>query len=96
MSGIEIAGLVLGAIPLVISALEHYENALDSTIAFIRWNRELSTAIQKLWYYYRITEHLYTCDTDFRCLVAGSSTHRMYNQSNFFSFLLQRTKNFMI
>jgi len=58
MSGIEIAGLVLGAIPLVISALEHYENSLDPTIAFIRWNRELSTAIQKLWYYCRTSLHL--------------------------------------
>lgn len=34
MSGVEIAGLVLGAIPLVIAALEHYEDALDPTIAF--------------------------------------------------------------
>jgi hypothetical protein len=50
MSGIEIAGIVLGAIPLVIAALEHYEQALDSAIAFRKWNRELSAAIQGLWY----------------------------------------------
>jgi len=50
MSGSEIAGLLLGAIPLIVSALEHYELALDPTIAFIKWNRELSAAIQKLWY----------------------------------------------
>ena len=50
MSGIEIAGLVLGALPLVISALEHYEGALDSTYAFFRWRGELSVAIRKLWY----------------------------------------------
>lgn len=45
MSGIEIAGLVLGAIPLVIAVVEHYEVALDITIAFIRSNRELSVTI---------------------------------------------------
>ena len=50
MSGIEVAGIVLGAIPLVISALEHYEGGLDSTIAFFKWQTELSTAIRKLWY----------------------------------------------
>lgn len=60
MSGIEIAGLVFGAFPLVIAALEHYEVALDQTIAFIRWNRELSAAIQNLWYYFHTTAHLYT------------------------------------
>ncbi|KAI9699903.1 MAG: hypothetical protein M1820_006965 [Bogoriella megaspora] len=48
MSGIEIAGLVLGAIPLLISALEHYEGALDSAYAFFKWRGELSTAIRKL------------------------------------------------
>ena len=50
MSGVEIAGLLLGAIPIVIAALEFYQVALDPTIAFIRWNRELSMAIQNLWY----------------------------------------------
>ncbi|RDW59872.1 hypothetical protein BP6252_12959 [Coleophoma cylindrospora] len=50
MSGIEIVGLLLGAIPLVISALEHYEDALDPAIAFIKWGRELSVATQSLWY----------------------------------------------
>lgn len=60
MSGVEIAGLVLGAIPLVIAALEHYEDALDPTIAFLMWNRELSAAIQNLWYYLQTTAHLYT------------------------------------
>jgi hypothetical protein len=49
MSGFEVAGILLGAIPLVISALEHYESALDPAIAFVKWQRELSTAIWKLW-----------------------------------------------
>jgi hypothetical protein len=31
MSGLEITGVVLGAIPLVISALEHYSNGVSRT-----------------------------------------------------------------
>ncbi|KAF2465073.1 uncharacterized protein BDR25DRAFT_295894 [Lindgomyces ingoldianus] len=50
MSGVEIAGLVLGAIPLVIAALKQYEDGLDSAMAFFKWNRELSVLIQALWY----------------------------------------------
>lgn len=30
MSGLEVAGVVLGALPLVISALEHYANRVAS------------------------------------------------------------------
>ncbi len=36
MSGIEVAGLVLGSIPLVISALEHYH---DGLVTIQRWRK---------------------------------------------------------
>ncbi|KAF2497515.1 hypothetical protein BU16DRAFT_316252 [Lophium mytilinum] len=49
MSGIEIAGLVLGAIPLVIAGLEYYEEGLGKVKAFWKWEDELSEAIRKLW-----------------------------------------------
>jgi hypothetical protein len=50
MSGIEVVGLMLGAIPLLISALEHYEECLDPTIAFFKWNSELKQARRRLFY----------------------------------------------
>ncbi|KAK6501617.1 hypothetical protein TWF481_009452 [Arthrobotrys musiformis] len=48
MSGIEIAGLVLGAIPLVISALEHYEDIIGPVKAFTKYRGELGHAIREL------------------------------------------------
>jgi hypothetical protein len=48
MSGIEVAGLVLGSIPLIISALESYNEGLDPVKSFIRWERELPQFIRKL------------------------------------------------
>jgi hypothetical protein len=56
MSGIEVAGLLLGVIPLVISALEHYEGTLEPTIAFFKWNSELSAAVRKLWMQHTLYE----------------------------------------
>src|ERR1700743_3522710 len=48
MSGIEITGLVLGAIPLVISALEHYEDIIGPAKAFVKFQGELDRAIREL------------------------------------------------
>lgn len=48
MSGVEAAGFVLAAIPLVISALEHYEDMLDPTVAFLKYRGELSRATREL------------------------------------------------
>ncbi|KAF2271109.1 hypothetical protein CC78DRAFT_550067 [Lojkania enalia] len=47
-SGVELAGLVLATIPLIISALEHYEDAVEPTIAFFQWKGQLSKAINEL------------------------------------------------
>lgn len=47
-TGIEVAGLVLGAIPLVLSALENYENFLDPTKSFFKYQGELSRATRQL------------------------------------------------
>jgi hypothetical protein len=52
MSGVELAGLILGAIPLVIAALENYEEGLGKVKAFWKWEDQLSDAIRKLWYHY--------------------------------------------
>ncbi|KAK6331780.1 hypothetical protein TWF718_002321 [Orbilia javanica] len=56
MSGIEIAGLVLGAIPLVISALEHYEDIIGPTKAFFKFQGELDHAIRELRVQYTLFE----------------------------------------
>lgn len=58
MSGIEIAGLVLGALPLIFSAIEHYKSGLDGPMAFFRWAGLLEKAVEELWIqytYYEIT-----------------------------------------
>lgn len=51
-TGLEVAGVVLGAIPLVIAALENYENFLDPLKAFVRYHGELSRATRQLVNYY--------------------------------------------
>jgi hypothetical protein len=43
MSGIETAGIVLGAIPLVISALEHYAEGISTIHKWWRYKRELAS-----------------------------------------------------
>ncbi|KAF2205847.1 hypothetical protein GQ43DRAFT_361554 [Delitschia confertaspora ATCC 74209] len=48
MSGLEIAGVVLGVLPLFIQALEDYNEGLDPVKAFLRWERELPHFIRKL------------------------------------------------
>ncbi|EXF84066.1 hypothetical protein CFIO01_11620 [Colletotrichum fioriniae PJ7] len=45
----EIAGLVLGAVPLVISALEHYEDIIEPAKAFFHWKGQLSQMVRKLY-----------------------------------------------
>lgn len=43
MSGVEAAGFVLGAIPLVISALEHYAEGVSTIHKWWRYKRELAS-----------------------------------------------------
>ncbi|KAF4553332.1 Hypothetical protein D9617_7g030590 [Elsinoe fawcettii] len=48
MSAVEVAGLILAAIPLVVSALEHYDDIMDSTTAFFRFQGELGRITRRL------------------------------------------------
>jgi hypothetical protein len=43
MSGIEVAGILLGVIPLVISALEHYAEGISTIHKWWRYKRELAS-----------------------------------------------------
>ncbi len=42
MSGIEVAGLVLGAIPLLVVALQHHEACEDKVTIFVYWRKYLA------------------------------------------------------
>ncbi|KAH7141973.1 hypothetical protein EDB81DRAFT_885024 [Dactylonectria macrodidyma] len=44
----EIAGLVLGAVPLLISELEHYEDFVEPMVAFLKWKGQLSKVTRRL------------------------------------------------
>ena len=48
MSGFEVAGIVLGSIPLLISALEHYGEGLSTIQRWRKYERELKTLIRNL------------------------------------------------
>jgi hypothetical protein len=48
MSGFEIAGIVLGSIPLVISALEHYSEGLSTIQRWRKYKRELQSLVRNL------------------------------------------------
>ncbi|KAK0635957.1 hypothetical protein B0T17DRAFT_503454 [Bombardia bombarda] len=59
MSGFEVAGAVLGAISLVISALEHYKAGKGIANSFLKWHGHLDTLIfrlkdQKISFYFNI------------------------------------------
>jgi hypothetical protein len=46
MSGLEVAGVVLGTLPRVISALEHYVNGLNTAKRFWLYKREMQSMMQ--------------------------------------------------
>jgi hypothetical protein len=48
MSGLEVAGVVLGALPLVISALEHYANGVQTAKRYWRYKSELRSLILQI------------------------------------------------
>jgi hypothetical protein len=48
MSGLEVAGVVLGSLPLVISALEHYANGIQTAKRYWRYKSELRSLILQI------------------------------------------------
>lgn len=48
MSGLEIAGVVLGSIPLLISALEHYQQGIRTVQRWLKYDREIRCLIRNL------------------------------------------------
>lgn len=45
MSGLEVAGVVLGALPLIISALEHYADGINTAKRYWRYKSEIRSLI---------------------------------------------------
>lgn len=48
MSGLEVAGVVLGSLPLVISALEHYGRGIATAKRYMRYKLELRSLILQI------------------------------------------------
>lgn len=48
MSGVEVAGLVLGTIPLLLASLQHYERVVGTVTIFFHFRNEISSAIREL------------------------------------------------
>ncbi|CAI6333356.1 unnamed protein product [Periconia digitata] len=48
MSGVELAGLILGCLPILIQGIEKYNEGLDPVKSFLRWEKELPALIRKL------------------------------------------------
>jgi hypothetical protein len=48
MSGIEILGIILGGIPLIISALEHYHDGVSAVQRWRKWDRERRSVLRAL------------------------------------------------
>jgi hypothetical protein len=48
MSGLEVAGVVLGSLPIVISALEHYANGVHTAKRYWRYKSELRSLILQI------------------------------------------------
>jgi thymidylate synthase len=48
MSGIEIAGLILGAIPILVNTLTHYADGVSTVERFFQYKRELSSLVRLL------------------------------------------------
>jgi hypothetical protein len=48
MSGLEVAGVVIGALPLVISALEHYAKGVNTAKRYWRFKTELRSLILQI------------------------------------------------
>ena len=48
MSGFEVVGVVLGVLPLIISAIEHYNDIVDPIVTFRKYSRELQTFMTEL------------------------------------------------
>ncbi|KAL3423083.1 hypothetical protein PVAG01_04830 [Phlyctema vagabunda] len=74
MSGIEAAGLVLGAIPLVLAAIDQYNKGLSAFEAFKKWKDISHKAVTELWHEY--TRLVSTIET----LLEGIATEAMLEE----------------
>lgn len=75
MSGFEIAGLVLGSIPLITKAFDDYKRVIATTRTWRNYDREVRGLIRNL-----MTEHIrlqYVCEKLLSCLVSPNDFELM-------------------
>ncbi|KAL9118229.1 MAG: hypothetical protein Q9187_005228 [Circinaria calcarea] len=75
VTGIETAGLVLGSLPIVISALEHYAEGISTIVKWWHFKKEIQCLVRSL-----EAEHarfLNTCELLLDGLVAGPDLERL-------------------
>jgi hypothetical protein len=75
MAGIEVVGIVLGSIPLIISALEHYRDGVSTIQRWRKYERERQSLIRSL-KTERVKMHN-ICEKLLAGLVAPSQVHEM-------------------
>src|SRR5579871_4376767 len=85
MSGIEIVGLILGAIPILLPALDAYKNGLSRTAVFVRRRRHVEELIRAL------GVNRLLLDQHVRLLLTKVGVEDIPNDSMNFSVCLMRT-----
>ena len=75
MSGFEVAGIVLGSIPLIISALEHYRSGTQMIVRWKNYRQMLRTLALQLQTEHSILEN--TCETLLTGIVPSSQIKAM-------------------
>lgn len=78
MSGLEVIGIVLGGIPLIISALEHCKDGAHAIRTWQKYKTELASVIRQL----RVQQSRLTnvCETLLEGLGLGSKIDAMINE----------------
>jgi hypothetical protein len=79
MSGIEVAGIILGAIPLVISGLEHYSQSANAIKSMWRYPKEFQTLSRRLRIEYEMFRN--TMELILSSCVRGRSLEQMLTDS---------------
>ena len=84
MSGFEIAGLVLGALPIVVSALESYKAGQGLVASLMKWRGLLDTLIHRL----QNARCVFSLKLETLLVAAGIDDQSLQNEQYCISFLM--------
>ena len=79
MSGLEIAGVVLGALPIVISALENYKAGQGRLVSLRKWRGLLDTLIHRL----QNARCVFTLKLETLLIAAGIDGQTLQNEQHY-------------